>query len=200
MKKAIVMVVATLMATLTVHAQNSELKNEIGVSYGAGLSLIGDGLGNGIGRGLLEIGSGVYKWENEKQFGSLSVEFFHHLSIPKLAVGAIASYSRCGEDIVSQKDNVKAGDRTRNYISLMPAVKYSWINKEHFALYSKVAAGATLLSETGKNTVQSFDDSKLYFAFQVSALGIEFGGKLRAFIEAGAGEQGFGLAGLKYKF
>jgi len=70
----------------------------------------------------------------------------------------------------------------------MPAVKYSWINKEHFALYSKVAAGATLLSETDKNTVQSFDDSKLYFAFQVSALGIEFGGKLRAFIEAGAGE------------
>jgi len=34
------MVVAAMMATMTVQAQNEDLKNEIGVSYGAGLSLI----------------------------------------------------------------------------------------------------------------------------------------------------------------
>ena len=40
MKKIVLMVVAVMMATMTVQAQNEDLKNEIGVSYGAGLSLI----------------------------------------------------------------------------------------------------------------------------------------------------------------
>ena len=54
MKKMILMVVAAMMATMSVKAQNSELKNEIGVSYGLGLSLIGDGLGNSLGNGFFD--------------------------------------------------------------------------------------------------------------------------------------------------
>ena len=44
MKRMMLMVLAALMATMTVNAQNEDLKNEIGVSYGLGVSLIGDGL------------------------------------------------------------------------------------------------------------------------------------------------------------
>lgn len=146
------MVVAALMATMTVQAQNEDLKNEIGVSYGLGVSLIGDGLGNGLGN-LFGNMSG-YKYENDSQFGSLSVEYFRHLNgNPKLAFGGIFSYSRYGEDVY--KDGSKVGDRNRNYYTLMPAMKYSWINKHHFALYSKVAVGGTLASskstENGKS-------------------------------------------------
>lgn len=37
--------------------------------------------------------------------------------------------------------------------------------------------------------------------WQVSALGIEFGGaQLRGYIEGGFGTQGFALAGIRYKF
>ena len=129
------MVVAALMATMTVQAQNEDLKNEIGVSYGLGVSLIGDGLGNGLGN-LLGNMSG-YKYENDSQFGSLSVEYFRHLNgNPKLAFGGIFSYSRYGEDVY--KDGSKVGDRNRNYYTLMPAMKYSWINKHHFALCWRV--------------------------------------------------------------
>ena len=156
MKKVILMVVAALMATMTVQAQNEDLKNEIGVSYGLGVSTIGDGLGNGIGTGLGNIFGNVlgYRYDNESRFGSLSVEYFRHLnSTPKLAFGGIFSYSRYGEDAL--KDDTKIGDRSRNYYTLMPAMKYSWINKHHFALYSKVAVGGTLASskstENGKS-------------------------------------------------
>lgn len=196
------MIVAALMATTAINAQNSELKNEIGVSYGAGLSLIGDGIGNALGRGLIEVGSGVYKWDNEKNFGSLAVEYFRHMVNPRLAVGGIAAFALAGEDIVRRDDDTKAGDRTRTYFTLMPAIKYSWVNNDHFAFYSKLAVGGTLMNEKGNNddVKKSENDSKLYFAFQVSALGIEFGGKLRGFLELGAGEQGIALAGLKYKF
>jgi hypothetical protein len=114
-----------------------------------------------------------------------------------VAIGGIFAYSRYGEDELKDVVNVKVGDRTRNYFTLMPAVKYYWVNKNHFGLYSKVAAGATLMSY--KATGQE-NDSKVYFMCQVSAIGVEFGGKLRGFVEAGVGEQGIVLAGLKYKF
>ena len=194
MKKIVLMVVAAMMATMTVQAQNEDLKNEIGVSYGAGLSLIGDGIGNGIGKAFGQLGG--YKYTNDKQFGSLSVEYFRHLnSNNRVAIGGIFAYSRYGEDEL--KDNIKVGDRTRNYFTLMPAVKYYWVNKNHFGLYSKAAVGATLM--TYKATGQE-NDSKVCFMCQVSGIGVEFGGKLRGFVEAGVGEQGIVLAGLKYKF
>ena len=197
MKKIVLMVVAAMMATMTVQAQNEDLKNEIGVSYGAGLSLIGDGIGNGIGKAFGQLGG--YKYTNDKQFGSLSVEYFRHLnSNNRVAIGGIFAYSRYGEDEL--KDNVKVGDRTRNYFTLMPAVKYYWVNKNNFGLYSKVAAGATYMSSKVTENGVDENNSKVYFMCQVSAIGVEFGGKLRGFVEAGVGEQGIVLAGLKYKF
>jgi hypothetical protein len=36
--------------------------------------------------------------------------------------------------------------------------------------------------------------------FQVSALGVEFGGKFRGFAELGVGDQGILQAGIRYKF
>ena len=131
MKKMFLMVVAAMMVTMNVNAQNSELKNEIGVSYGAGMSLIGDGLGNAIGRGIVDGVSGR-QWANSKQFGSLSLEYFRHLN-PKFAVGGILSYSRYGEDVVLKSNQVKEGERTRNYFTVMPAIKCNWIK---LSLYS----------------------------------------------------------------
>ena len=174
MKRMILMVVVAMMTTMTVNAQNEDLKNEIGVSYGLGVSLIGDGLGNGLGNAIG--GLAGYKYDNDKQFGSLSVEYFR-------------------EDEL--KDGVKVGDRSRNYFTLMPAVKCNWINKNNFALYSKLGLGATYMSYKATG---SDNDSKVYFMCQVSAIGVEFGSKLRGFFEAGGGEQGIILGGIKYKF
>ena len=201
MKKYFVMVVAAMMATMNVNAQNEDLKHEIGVSYGAGVSLIADGIGNGIGRGFWDSVSGS-EWTNDKQFGTLAVEYFYHTNNPKLAVGGIVTYSRYGEDVMRKDTRNIVGERTRHYISVMPSVKYYWINKNHFGLYSKAAAGAMIFSEKSKDKELNKEetDSKVYFMGQVSAIGVEFGGQVRGFIEAGCGEQGIVLAGVKYKF
>ena len=65
-----------------------------------------------------------------------------------------------------------------------------------------MAAGAMLLADkTSDSEINKKENgSKMYFMWQVSALGIEFGGKFRGFIEAGVGEQGIVLGGSKYKF
>ena len=200
MKKLVLMVVAAMIATMSVNAQNEDLKHEFGISYGAGVSIIGDGIGNAVGRGIWESLSGI-KWEDSKQFGTLAAEYFYHLdSNPKLAFGGILAYAQYGEDVV--KDSKDLGDRTRHYISVIPSLKYSWVNKNSWALYSKLGVGPMIMMERSKNTEKNSDETNtnVYFAYQVSVLGIEFGGKLRGFIEGGVGEQGIVLAGLKYKF
>ncbi len=201
MKKILVLVVVAMMTAINVNAQSDDLKNEISISYGAGsVSMIGDGIGNSLGNGFFDSILG-YKWTNDKQFGSIGVEYFRHLNNPRLAVGGIVTFSRYGEDV--EKDNQKIGERTRCYISLMPSVKYYWVNGRNFGFYSKVAAGAMLTTSKSKNLTAntSSNDSKIFFTGQISAIGLEAGSpNFRAFLEGGYGEQGIMLAGVRVKF
>ena len=84
----------------------------------------------------------------------------------------------------------------------MPAIKWYWVNKDSFGLYSKGAVGAAFLNSTEKDlaTDTTKDDSSTHFMFQLSFIGIEFGKQFRGFVEGGVGEQGFLLAGIRYKF
>ena len=200
MKKKFIFAVVIMISAMGAKAQSDELRNEIGVSYGLGISLIGDGIGNGIGAGIFDALTGR-KWTNDKQFGSLAVEYFRHLDNPRWAVGGIVTYSQCGEDVEYQ--NAKEGERIRKYISVMPSVKYYYVDKKSFGLYSKLGVGGMLLNWNSKDTKsgKTDSDSKIYLTCQITLLGLEAGSQnIRGFLEAGAGEQGIVLAGMRCKF
>lgn len=201
MKKLMMMVTVALMTAMNVQAQSDELKNEIGISYGLGVSVIGDGIGNAIGNGIFD-GMTGRNWTNSKNFGTLAVEYYRHLDDdPKLAVGGILTYARMGEDV--EYKGTKEGERTRTWMSLMPSMKYYWAQKKNFGVYSKLGAGLLMLHSKNEDFVdhESRSDTKYYFMWQASLLGIEAGSKnFRGFVELGAGEQGIVLAGIKYKF
>ena len=195
------MVVVAISATMSVNAQVEDLCHEISVAYGTGSSIFGDGIGNAFDA-LFNSISGV-KTTNEKQFGTLSVEYFYHLNDPKVAIGLIGCYAEESRDLVS--GDSKIGDAKKTNFTIMPSAKYYWSNKEHFGFYSKIALGATFHSEkSNSNKYQSdnYDKSKVYFATQVSPVGLEAGVKnFRGFLEAGWGEQGvIALIGLRAKF
>lgn len=202
MKKIMTMVVAAMMASLSVNAQSNQPKHELGVSYGIGVSLLGDGIGNAIGNGIFDQLSG-YKWEDNKQFGTLGVEYFYHLNNPNLAVGAIATFAKYSEEVANKKSGEKVGDRSRTYIAFMPSVKYYWMNKKNFGVYTKAAVGGMMMKDERNDleTNKMSSDNKLYFMYQASLLGLEAGSQnLRAFAEAGVGEQGIILIGVRAKF
>lgn len=77
---------------------------------------------------------------------------------------------------------------------LMPEVKYSWIAKTHFRLYSKLGFGAQhykLDVTSDGNSFPERHENGLRLASQVSPLGVETGGKcMRGFVELGYGKQG----------
>ena len=161
--------------------------------------MIGDGIGHSIGSGIFDNLFG-YEWTDKKEFGTLGLEYFYHLADnPRVALGGILTYARYGEDV--EKGGIKQGDRKRTYVSLMPSVKYYYVDGKNFGLYSKAAVGVMLLNVKSTMGGQSESKSEARFMGQASLLGLEAGSQnFRGFLELGVGEQGIALVGLKCKF
>ena len=198
MKKFFVMAAVAMMAAMNVNAQNGydETKHEVAITYGIDSnSQIIDAF-ESIGGAL--VGA---KFENESFTGPISAEYFYHVK-NWLGVGGILAYGQNKQDVFISGD--KDGVSKNSYLTLMPAVKFDWLRKKHFGMYSKLAVGATLRNEkydSNDNSSRDYDDNSMHVNWQVSLLGIEGGSPtIRGFLELGTGEQGIILAGVRYKF
>ena len=100
MKKILLMVVAAMMATMSVNAHNGyeETKHEIAVSYGIDSNSQVLDVFENIG-GVL---SGV-SFDNEKFLGPVALEYFYHVN-PMLSVGGIVAYGHCKQDVFASKE------------------------------------------------------------------------------------------------
>ena len=186
------------MTVLSLQAQSNgyDTKHEVAVSYGIDSN-------SQIIDAFEEIGGGLFgaRFDNEKYIGPISAEYFYHLK-PWLGVGGIFVYGQNKQDVMM--DHEKNGESKNSYITLMPAVKFDWLRKKNFGMYSKLAVGATLRSEkydSNINSNNSYSDSEVHVNWQASLIGIEGGSPtVRGFAELGMGEQGIILAGVRYKF
>lgn len=176
MKKFLLLLAIAIAATVSVNAQN-EWKNEIAISYGPGaFTDLNSSFFNGFFTG-----------KQTNYIGAFGAEYFYR---PKsaLGVGLVGTFSTC-----KWSDSKKA--RT-NYLGILPAVKYNWLNRDYFSMYSKLALGVII----GMDSDDSADKTRATFGWQASVVGAEFGSAFRGFIELGVGEQGTVVAGLRYKF
>ena len=192
MKKILIMVVAAMMATVSVNAQD-ELKHEVGVFYGVGsasnlFSIITSSISAAAG-------------DQSSFWGPIGAEYYYHVT-PVIGVGAVAAYAGCkAEDKKSHKD-----DLSETFLTFMPSVKFNWLRKKHFGMYSGLSAGVMFVSVSANDNAKASDpdakdETATVFMFQATALGIEFGSEaFRGFVEAGLGEKGEFCAGLRYKF
>ena len=185
--------VTLCVALFSMVAQAQDSKNEIGVFYGLGsasnlFSIITSSISAAAG-------------DQSSFWGPIGVEYYYHVS-PVIGVGAVATYAGCkAEDEKTHQD-----DLTETFISVMPSVKFNWLRKKHFGMYSAVSAGLMIVSVKCNDNAKAADsnakdESLATFMFQGTALGVEFGGEqFRGFVEAGIGEKGQLCAGLRYKF
>ena len=171
-----------------VRAQSTDCpKNEFGLSYG----YLNNTLAIEIFADIIEaiFGKGV---ESSTMIGPIGAEYFYNVS-PVIGVGGIGTYSYFRN---AYSDD--SGYRFGRAASLMPAVKINWLRRDGWGAYSKVGAGATLFGfERNDGSQDSSPD--VFFNFQASLLGVEFGRKVRGFAEIGAGEQGYFLCGVRYR-
>ena len=192
MKKYLVMVVAAMMATVSVNAQD-ELKHEVGVFYGFEsasniLSILTSSISAAAG-------------DQSSFWGPIGLEYYYHVS-PVIGVGAVAAYAGCK----AEDEKTGQNDLTETYLTVMPSVKFNWLRKKNFGMYSALSAGVMFCSiscndNAKANDPKAKDETLTAFIFQATALGAEFGGEqFRGFVEAGLGEKGLLCAGLRYKF
>ena len=174
--KQFLLVVAALMATMNVSAQD-EWKNEISIAYGGGAN-------TDI---VMSLAKGMFTGKQLDYWGPISAEYFYRPD-ERLGIGGIFAISGCKWD--------DTGDAKSKYYTVMPAVKYNWLNKSGFSMYSKAAVGLTVDSQSGGRESKT----EVLFNWQASLVGMDFGGAFRGFVELGLGEQGIILGGLRYKF
>ncbi len=178
MKKIIL---SLLIGLLAVPSFAQDLRNnEIAVSYGISGTDIAI---YAVNRLSLKIAD--EKLLNRKSSGILGIEYLRRLS-PLVSVGGVVTYS------YAQYSSDPEDPSFDHYYNLMPAVKLHWYQQKWFSAYSKCAAGIGLCVDQ--------DGSEAAFDWQVSLLGLEVGRAVRLFTEAGVGDQGFVLAGLRVRF
>ena len=177
---------------------NDEPKNELAVGYGAVSS-------SNVLDVFVDVVSAMFgaRYQNDKFLGPFSAEYFYHVS-PLVGVGGIGVYNHHSQDVL-QSDEV-TGKRTSDYFTIMPAVKFNWLRKHKWGMYSKVGLGYTRaeFKTTGKDSSGSYTKDSSgdnFFNFQVSLVGIEAGNRsMRGFAELGFGEQGLIHGGLRFRF
>ena len=145
------------------------------------------------------------EYKNSHYVGPIGLEYYYHTS-PLIGVGAVAVFATNNEDGLI--DDVKDSYFKRSYFTFMPSVKFNWLRKHNWGLYSKLAIGGTYANlssqnydESGKKTGEKTTEKDLLFNYQASLIGVEAGNAhVRGFAELGIGEQGVALAGVRFKF
>ena len=139
-----------------------------------------------------------YEAKDFKFFPTVSAEYGYRVS-ERFAVGAVLSFQVADSHILNEgRDNTKARD---TWYSLMPQARFFWYTNKNMNVYSKAAVGLTARRNKYTNNndiIEKFRDFNI--AWQVSAIGVEFGNIVCGFAEAGFGTQGFIQAGVRIKF
>ena len=185
--------VTLCLALLSMGVQAQEQKNEIGVFYGF------DSASNIFS--IITSAISAAAGDQSSFWGPVGVEYYYHVT-PVVGVGAVTAFAGCkAEDEKTRKE-----DLSETFVTVMPSVKFNWLRKKNFGMYSAVSAGVMFCSISCNDNAKAADpDAKdetfSVFMFQATALGTEFGGEqFRGFVEAGVGEKGIICAGLRYKF
>lgn len=181
---------------------NEEPKNELALGYGVPINT----------SKYFDLLSVLYYSEYNKRSiaGPISVEYFRYVT-PTIGIGAVAVYNLSGityyygDDIGT--DKVISATSNISWITLLPAIKFRWLRKEHLGVYTKLSFGATYGVEviTKKLPSEVVKIKKHCYAlfpnFHASLVGVEAGSRnIRAFAELGFGEQGIINGGVRYRF
>lgn len=134
--------------------------------------------------------------------------FNYHYRLTKwLWVGAMVNYAYYKDHTdFPFHTNASYTQRTINCLTLMPELRFSYLNRPHVTLYSAVAAGASLFFGKQYNA-RNYGDfswekiSKVYPSCQLTAFGVRAGGEhLFGSFELGVGMKGFVSGGIGYAF
>ncbi len=134
-------------------------------------------------------------------FATPTMNFSYRYRVAKwFWVGGTVSYSGFYRTYYDRITGLKSGVNNTHFLTIMPAVRFSWLNKELVTLYSGAALGYTLYAYENSTEGVMERDAEHYVGFQLTGVGVEVGRKWYGFAELGFGLQGIVQAGFGYHF
>lgn len=118
-------------------------------------------------------------------------------------LGATISYTGLYDVYHDRVTNEKVSTQSDHIITIMPSVRFSWLNKKYVTLYSGLSLGYALdiYNEYNSNYPnQRYTGCGHGALFQLTAVGVHVGRKWYGFAEIGFGIQGIFQAGFGYNF
>lgn len=155
-----------------------------------------------------DVGQATLETDNRKSIGAVSAEFMHRKR-QKFSFGIGATWERTTEDCLYPTPfdgDINAGQLTNTYITVTPMIRFNWIDRTFFMMYTRLAAGFTFILDKWDGSSADYDnwdvksEKQHYFGYQISPLGFAFGRRICGFVEIGFGCQGLAQAGIMFKF
>ena len=195
--KKLVALLLCLIVVCPVFAKNDTDKNEFSITYGQITVPQAAYVLGGVFGSMFSLGH--FSFENAHFIGGAGVEYVHYVNDWLGFGGAVLCdyMTATAVNVDSEGKKTPNGKFQLGVASVMPVVKFAWLNREHVGLYSKLAAGA------GFTFTNQSEDTKdnFAFAFQVTPIGMDFGGEsFRGFAELGLGMQGLVNVGIRWLF
>ena len=185
-----------IVLVMPVFAKNDKDRNEFSITYGQfTVPQFAYVMGGVLGAAFTV---GHFSFENAKMVGAMGLEYVHYVN-NWLGFGgaAMCDYmTATALSVASDGTKTPNGKFQLGVASVMPVVKFAWLNRPHVGLYTKLAAGAGYTFTNGGEAKDNF-----MFALQATPIGVDFGGeRFRGFVEAGLGMQGIVSGGVRWLF
>lgn len=132
--------------------------------------------------------------------GAFNAEYGYHLT-KMIAITGEISYNRNKYTVVNKYTNEVVTNAYTDFVTTLAGVKFDWVNRKHFAFYSRVGLGVTLFSNPVSYISTANTSPSAVIMFQASPVGLEGGTSfLRAYTEVGMGQNGLISFGIRARF
>ncbi len=142
-----------------------------------------------------------------KTTGVFNGSYFYNMSNLRFSFGGTLSYSGYNTDFYNRVDDTKTGYLKGHNFAFTPVIRYSWLSKEKFRLYSGIGWSfywdiIRYKMDTNKGTqTTKCSDTTFDNAFMITPIGFSFGKEIFVFGEANlGGRTGNFVGGVGYRF
>ena len=172
----------------------------------------GEGLVTAIGEvfltiftfGLYKPGSGTYAKTDDHTWPALALQGGYQVYDWMQVTGEFYFHNGGADQFLKESDTLPARSYSLMRFSLLPGVKFTYLNKGIFHMYSSVAAGPAFRMKRVDKTDKNEDLTPLNqasFAFQATPVGFSVGGSVYGFLDTGIGSEYIGFragAGIRF--
>lgn len=133
---------------------------------------------------------------DEKSPGAFSLSYMYGLK-KWLWLGAYTTYTPFFQNVYDFSHQ-KIGTNYAQRISVIPMIRFIYVNKEYLNLYSAFGIGFSF--GLYNNVDKGITNYSSYPVIQLTGIGISVGKQLRGFAELGCGPRGVFHCGVQYRF